>query len=143
MENDLIKYILEGNFDKASHFDESETEIVIKKICDESYEYQNLTFYCFTIFMYSKTNNYDWLDAAVSILCFSINWMEGAYAMALYHQREILKHSRNLNNLQMMLFFYRLPDVDFSEEEAIAISREILLLDPKNEIVKSIFPKLL
>ena len=25
MENDLIKYILEGNFDKASHFDESET----------------------------------------------------------------------------------------------------------------------
>ncbi len=142
IKNEILEKIKKGLFEEASQFDECDTDKIIKQIYEESFDQQNLTFYCFAIFMYKRTNNIDWLELAVDILCFSINWMEGAYAMALYHQKEILKQNRNVENIQMMLYSYRVPNVDLEEVEAVKIAKEILELDPQNKIVRDIFPNL-
>ena len=67
-------------------------------------------------------------------LCF----LEGAYSVALFHSRELLKNERNVLNLERILFFYNIPEKLVDKNEAKSIAQEILKLEPDNVVAHDI-----
>lgn len=144
VDDNIITHILKANYEEAAEeINDKNAASMIKLIFEAAEENPNMTFLGFAIYMFSKTNNSNWGDLVISILCFPLNWINGSEQLALHYQREVLKMVRNVNNLQMMLFFYKSPDCDFDEAEARTIAKEILDMDPSNNIVKEVFPDLI
>ena len=94
---------------------------------------ESLSVYGFTQYMFKKTENTIWLSLSVVIMSFTLCWMEGAYAVGIFHARELVSLEKNVDNLLLLLSFYRLPERLMKEEEAESIAKEILKLDKNNE----------
>ena len=99
---------------------------------------ESLSVYGFTQYMFKKTENTIWLSLSVVIMSFTLCWMEGAYAVGIFHARELVSLEKNIDNLILLLSFYELPERLMKEEEAERISKEILKLDKNNEIALNI-----
>lgn len=64
---------------------------------------------------------------------------DGAYRAGLYHAKKALEISPNDTDLKVyLLFFHDIPDKLVSKEEAVILSKEILIDDPENQIAKRI-----
>ena len=99
---------------------------------------KSLSVYGFTQYMFKKTENTIWLSLSVVIMSFTLCWMEGAYAVGIFHARELVSLEKNIDNLILFLSFYGLPERLMKEEEAESIAKEILKLDKNNEIALNI-----
>lgn len=99
---------------------------------------ESLSVYGFTQYMFKKTENTIWLSLSVVIMSFTLCWMEGAYAVGIFHARELVALEKNIDNLILLLSFYGLPERLMKEEEAESIAKEILKLDKNNEIALNI-----
>ena len=99
---------------------------------------ESLTVYGFTQYMFKKTENTIWLSLSVVIMSFTLCWMEGAYAVGIFHARELVSLEKNIDNLILLLSFYGLPEHLMKEEEAESIAKEILKLDKNNEIALNV-----
>ena len=99
---------------------------------------KSLSVYGFTQYMFKKTENTIWLSLSVVIMSFTLCWMEGAYAVGIFHARELVSLEKNIDNLILLLSFYGLPERLMKEEEAESISKEILQLDKNNEIALNV-----
>ena len=99
---------------------------------------ESLTVYGFTQYMFKKTENTIWLSLSVVIMSFTLCWMEGAYAVGIFHARELVSLKKNVDNLLLLLSFYGLPERLMKEEEAESIAKEILKLDKNNEIALNV-----
>lgn len=99
---------------------------------------ESLSVYGFTQYMFKKTENTIWLSLSVVIMSFTLCWMEGAYAVGIFHARELVSLEKNIDNLILLLSFYGLPERLMKEEEAESIAKEILKLDKNNEIALNI-----
>lgn len=64
--------------------------------------------------------------------------IEGAYSVALFYARELLKVSPSVRNREQLLFFYQIPEKLISKDEAIEISIEILNQEPDNTVAKKV-----
>ena len=95
---------------------------------------ESLSVYGFTQYMFKKTGNTVWLSLSVSIMAYILCWMEGAYAVGIFHARELVSLEKNIDNLILLLSFYGIPERLMKEEEAESIAKEILKLDKNNEI---------
>ena len=83
--------------------------------------------------MYKQTGNESWIEWAIDLLLNPLCVIEGAYSVALFHARELLRKHRNVENLERILFFSDIPEKLVSNGEAISIAREILRIDPNNK----------
>lgn len=99
---------------------------------------ESLSVYGFTQYMFKKTENTIWLSLSVVIMSFTLCWMEGAYAVGIFHARELVPLEKNIDNLILLLSFYGLPERLMKEEEAESIAKEILKLDKNNEIALNV-----
>ena len=99
---------------------------------------ESLSVYGFTQYMFKKTGNTVWLSLSVVIMSFTLSWMEGAYAVGIFHARELVSLEKNIDNLILLLSFYGLPEHLMKEEEAESIAKEILKLDKNNEIALNV-----
>ena len=93
---------------------------------------ESLSVYGFTQYMFKKTGNTVWLSLSVSIMAYILCCMEGAYAVGIFHARELVSLEKNIDNLILLLSFYGLPEHLMKEEEAESIAKEILKLDKNN-----------
>ena len=55
-------------------------------------------------------------------------------SVALFHARELLKLEYNAANLEMVLFFYDIPDKLIKKSEAESIAKELQRIDPDNKV---------
>ena len=99
---------------------------------------ESLSVYGFTQYMFKKTENTIWLSLSVVIMSFTLCWMEGDYAVGIFHARELVSLEKNIDNFILLLSFYGLPERLMKEEEAESIAKEILKLDKNNEIALNI-----
>lgn len=118
-------------------------ERYIKKISDDkirkyiikiAYDTEDKKVYFFTIYMYNQSSKLFWLEIAVDILINVFNFMEEAYVLALDCVEKMIKKQRTVKNLEMLLFFYDIPDNLISSDVAMNISDEILQIDSNNRI---------
>ena len=99
---------------------------------------ESLSVYGFTQYMFKKTGNTVWLSLSVSIMAYVLCRMECAYAVGIFHARELVSLEKNIDNLILLLSFYGLPERLMKEEEAESIAKEILKLDKNNEIALNV-----
>ena len=115
--------------------DEDIHNIIYFNIADRT---ESLSVYGFTQYMFKKTGNTVWLSLSVSIMAYVLCCMEGAYAVGIFHARELVSLEKNIDNLILLLSFYGLPERLMKEEEAESIAKEILKLDINNEIALNV-----
>ncbi len=135
----IKELIFKGDFEEArKSIEKYEYNYIKDTFILYTYETENISIYSFAMYMYNIYSEIIWLKIAIDILIYSLNHLEGAYSVALFHSRELLKKQKNVENMDRMLFFYNLPDELISYKEAENIANEILKLDPDNEIAISV-----
>ena len=140
MLEEIERDILNAKYEQAAKkfknmSDEDIHDIIYFNIADKT---ESLSVYGFTQYMFKKTGNTVWLSLSVSIMAYILCCMEGAYAVGIFHARELVSLEKNIDNLILLLSFYELPERLMKEEEAESIAKEILKLDINNEIALNV-----
>ena len=135
-ERDILNVKYEQAAKKFKNMNNEEIhDIIYFNIADRT---ESLSVYGFTQYMFKKTSNTVWLSLSVSIMAYILCCMEGAYAVGIFHARELVSLEKNIDNLILLLSFYGLPEHLMKEEEAESIAKEILKLDKNNEIALNV-----
>ena len=74
------------------------------------------------------------IDVMINPLCF----VEGAYEVALFHTRELLKIDFSVETMEKVIFFHDIPEKLVEEKEAEAVAREIIKIEPDNCVANRI-----
>ena len=136
IERDILNAKYEQAAKKFKNMNNEEIhDIIWFNIADRT---ESLSVYGFTQYMFKKTGNTVWLSLSVSIMAYILCCMEGAYAVGIFHARELVSLKKNVDNLLLLLSFYGLPERLMKEEEAESIAKEILKLDKNNEIALNV-----
>lgn len=141
---DLSNAISYAKYDKAAELfkivGKEETESILTTL---SFEQDDITTYGFAIYMIEKDkgNKVFWLEMAIFLMEGPFCWIEGGYYVALHHMRQLLEEEYSVENLTHLLSFNEIPGKLVSDQEAIKIAKEILLLDPNNEIANEYLKK--
>lgn len=136
IERDILNAKYEQAAKKFKNMNNKEIhDIIWFNIADRT---ESLSVYGFTQYMFKKTGNTLWLNLSVIIMAYTLCWMEGAYAVGIFHARELVSLKKNVDNLLLLLSFYGLPERLMKEEEAESIAKEILKLDKNNEIALNV-----
>lgn len=143
MINKLKEYIIDGKFIEAE-------EMIQYVSCEElenilynlAYDSGSICPYSFACYLAMKEKQAEYHYIASIILSMGLNHLSGSYHVALFHAREALKLEPNLLKYkEYLLFFYHTPDELLSHDEAISLSKEILLENSKSEIALNIINK--
>jgi len=141
MQDIIKKYIFEGNYNLAvEYFEKNNLSLldIQNMLFSLAYDTESICIYSFVCYMITKSNDITWIKFAVNIMIHPLCYIEGAYSIALYHSREILKKEYNEENLEMLLFFYDIPEKLISKSEAEEIARKIIEIEPNNIIALEI-----
>lgn len=135
MSEELKKNLLQGKYreaeEKCRHMNMSNIRDIIMTI---AYDTENICVYSFIQYMIRKTEKTDWIELAIDVMLNPLCFVEGAYSVALFHARELLSITKSVEALERILFFYNMPERLVEFEEAQHIAKEILKLEPNNEI---------
>lgn len=135
-ERDILNAKYEQAAKKFKNMNNEEIhDIIWFNIADRT---ESLSVYGFTQYMFKKTGNTVWLSLSVSIMAYVLCRMEGAYAVGIFHARELVSLEKNIDNLILLLSFYGIPERLMKEEEAESIAKEILKLDKNNKITLNV-----
>ena len=129
---ELITYLTQGDYEKVADI-LSKYNDIRDWLMRIAYETESLYIYSFTQYMYKQTGTESCIEWAIDLLLNPLCVIEGAYSVALFHARELLRKHRNVENLERILFFSDIPEKLVSNGEAISIAREILRIDPNNK----------
>ena len=135
----IRKYIFEGNYHLAEEVcGKMEMQPIRDTILTLAYDTESISVYSFIRYMISKTNAPEWIELAVEVMLHPLCYIEGAYSVALYHSRELLKLEYNEKNLEMILFFYDIPEKLITRSEAESISKELLAINCDNKVALAV-----
>lgn len=135
MKEKIKEYIYEGNYHLAEVICENMALCDVKDtILILAYDTESICIYSFIRYMISKSNSPVWIELAVDVLVYPLCYVEGAYSTALFHARELLKLEYSVKNLELILFFYDIPEKLVKRSEALSISKEILNMESDNKI---------
>ena len=104
----------------------------------EAYETSDFSFYSFSLYMFTETRNNEWIEISLSLVIGPLCFVDGAYSIGLFHARQLLANEYSIQNLEMLLFFYNLPEKLLEHKEAIDIAKQLLVIDSNNKIAKKI-----
>lgn len=127
--------LLKGIYKEAEEICKTMDENSIKDmVMTVAYDTENICVYSFIQYMIAKTRKASWIELAIDVMLNPLCFIEGAYSVALFHARELLAIEKSIKNLERILFFYCIPEKLVNEEEAKCISKEILKVEPNNEV---------
>ncbi len=135
--NVIIQQILSCNFSKASilikEMKYTELENLLLSIGYDNG--QSIVIYAFICYLIEQENKIELHFIAQSILCGPLCYIEGAYTLALYHNKIVLSIDKdNVKAMTMMLFFNTLPTPLISAKEAKKYANKILEKEPYNNV---------
>lgn len=135
MSEKIKEYILEGNYQLAeSVCNKMNSSDVYNTVLTLAYDTESICIYSFIQYMISRANEALWIKLAIEVMIIPLCHIEGAYSAALFHARELLKLEYNAANLEMVLFFYDIPDKLIEKSEAESIAKELQRIDPDNKV---------
>ncbi len=129
--------LIQGKYEDAANLCFKMRRSKIKKtIMEIAYDTESISVYSFVQYMITKEQeNIFWIELAIDILINPLCFIEGAYSVALFYARELLSYEKNIKNLEMILFFYNIPEKLIEKKEAEIIVNEIIKIDPDNQVV--------
>lgn len=139
MMEDFKSNLLQGKYKEAEEICKGmDTNNIRDMIMTIAYDTENMCVYCFIQYMIKRTGKISWIELAIDVMLNPLCFIEGAYSVALFHARELLLIEKNVRNLERIIFFYNIPEKLVDEEEAKYISKEILKIEPHNEVALGI-----
>lgn len=143
MEVSMIKKIetsiLYGRYEEIKEICEEMDSMQIRDILlNMAFDTENIGVYGFVQYMSQCSEKKVWMELMVEILMHPLCHLEGAYSMSLFYSREILKKYRTVENLERIIFFYKIPEKLVSYEEAKEIAKEIITMEPNNKVALAI-----
>lgn len=138
MENFKVN-LLQGKYKEAEEICKiMDMNSIRDMVMTVAYDIENICIYSFIRYMIEKTGKASWIELAIDVMLNPLCFIEGAYSVALFHTRELLLIEKNVTNLERIIFFYNIPEKLVDEEEAKCIAREILKVEPDNEVALGI-----
>ena len=132
-------YIFLGKYkEAASMCDHLDSRNIIDVFLRIAFESENISIFTFAQYMFEKTDEECWSELMIEIMIHPLCFVEGAYSVALFYARKAIEKEKNARNLERILFFYEVPEKLVSYEEACAISKELLQIEPDNKLVVSL-----
>lgn len=139
MNKKLEKILLQGKYKEAEELCKNVNETTIRDVLLEiAYDTESICVYSFLQYMIMSTEEKKWIKLAIDMMLNPLCFVEGAYSVALFHTRQLLQMEKSVDNLEKLLFFYNIPESLLEEDEARYIARQILKLDPDNEVALAI-----
>lgn len=139
MVENINNLILTNNFEDAKRLVESiDFETFSEEILYNAYNNYRMIYYSFLNYLLVENETSKIHDLAFSLLVNPLSHFEGAYHSALFHAlRSVeLTNRKDVGSLENLLFLNTIPDKLISDEEAIKICKEILILDDNNQLAK-------
>lgn len=135
MIKELETYILEGRYDNAKELCERTPKEELRDIIiNIAYDTENISIFSFALYMVQYNDKLYWLTLAIDLLINPLCFVEGAYSVALFCTRELLKIDKTAENLEKIVFFYNIPEKLITKDEALMTVEEILKIDPNNKV---------
>lgn len=131
--------LLQGKYDIAEEICKTMDDNSIRDmIMMVAYDTENICVYGFIQYMIRRTGKASWIELAIDIMLNPLCFIEGAYSVALFHTRELLIIEKSVKNLERIIFFYNMPEKLVDEDEAKCVAKEILVVEPDNEVALGI-----
>ncbi len=132
---EFIKNLIQGKYKETEEIcKDMDTGSIRDMLMTIAYDTENICVYSFIQYMINRTGKASWIELAIDIMINPLCFIEGAYSVALFHARELLLIEKNVNNLERIIFFHSIPEKLVDEEEVKYISKEILKIEPNNEV---------
>ena len=133
--NDLSELLTSTRFDEAEILcKDMKVEEVADLMLKSAYETESITVYGFAMYMKERHDKKSWLNIMFDLMINPLCFIEGAYALAAVHARELIGIDESVENLEKLLFIYNSPENVISEEEAKRVATKILEIEPQNVI---------
>ena len=139
METKLKKLVIEGLYQEAEKMIlNSPSNTQRDLIMNLAYDTESIAIYSFLIYILKKNKTQFWLELIIDIMINPLCFIEGAYSVALFHTRELLKVDPSVKNMERLLFFHNIPEKLVEDNEAETVAREIIRIEPNNRIANCI-----
>ena len=130
METKLKKLVLEGFYHEAENLMltiplNAQRDIIM----DLAYDTESIAIYGFLRYMLEKNKTKYLLEMTIDVMINPLCFVEGAYEVALFHTRELLKIDFSVETMEKVIFFHDIPEKLVEEKEAEAVAREIIKID--------------
>lgn len=143
MYNKIFELIMKVDFEAAERIflplpDETKCRIIEKIV----YSTESMIIYSFVQYLNEKDERILFHEIEFDMLTNALCHIEGAYQMALYHNRRLLQLApQNIKYLEWILTFYDIKVID--KNEAKNISKKILGMDENNIIARNMLSRLM
>ena len=129
----LEKLLLAGKYSEAKEYvNDMSWEDVESSVLLYGFDDGNFSSYSFSKYMYDETIDKKWRKLLDAIDESSLCWVEGIHSIHLAHIRELIKHERTAENLELLFYFDVCPDAEglIDRTEKIKAARELQSLVP-------------
>ena len=139
METKLKKLVLEGFYHEAENLMltiplNAQRDIIM----DLAYDTESIAIYGFLRYMLEKNKTKYLLEMTIDVMINPLCFVEGAYEVALFHTRELLKIDFSVETMEKVIFFHDIPEKLVEEKEAEEVAREIIKIEPDNCVANRI-----
>lgn len=137
----LISNIAVGRFEQA---EELLSPIAFEALRDAlyvaAYDDRDFCVYAFICFLLAKSPTKNNQDIAHFITGHAINYLAGAYEVAVHHARSIFEMAlpEDPGAGELLLQFYFYPEQPLTTQEAISIANTILVQEPENHVALNV-----
>ena len=139
---DLIKrHVLNGEFESVKRLmSESDFMEFEEHYISSAHEVESIMFYTCILDMIKDGETAEMHDLAFLLLVYPLSELEGALDSAYYHAEASIKltEGKELKSLLQMLLLHAIPEPVISDKKAFDISKQILKLDPNNNVARNI-----
>ncbi|PTI99010.1 hypothetical protein BU054_00660 [Staphylococcus simulans] len=139
---DLIKrHVLNGEFESVKRLmSESDFMEFEEHYISSAHEAESVMFYTCILDMIKDGETAEMHDLAFLLLVYPLSDLEGALDSAYYHAEASIKltEGKEVKSLLQMLLLHAIPEPVISDKKAFDISKQILTLDPNNNVARNI-----
>lgn len=139
---DLIKrHVLNGEFESVKRLmSESDFMEFEEHYISSAHEVESIMFYTCILDMIKDGETAEMHDLAFLLLVYPLSELEGPLDSAYYHAEASIKltEGKEVKSLLQMLLLHAIPEPVISDKKAFDISKQILKLDPNNNVARNI-----
>ncbi|QBO35839.1 hypothetical protein EQG49_04845 [Periweissella cryptocerci] len=135
MQANDFKKLIQEDFDEAIEIAIKMDNVELIEMLNKSVDLDNsVSMLFFVEELIEKKETAELHAAAMGIVTFSLSEESGAYQVGLRHIRKaIALEPNNLHYKEDLLYFYELPEMLVSLNEATAVAREVIQGNPNNK----------
>ena len=139
MYKELSELLIAGKFDEVEILcNGMKPDEIADIMLKSAYETESITAYGFAAYMNERHDKKTWLKIMFDLLINPLCFMEGAYALAAVHARELISIEESIENMEKLLFIYNSPENVISKDEAKKIAEKMLDIEAQNEVALSV-----